>query len=221
MSRRTVVVILGALVLLALLPFVPRGGDDNDALLPSGDERYGAARSADTAGVSEVTADEQAEIDRVVAAGTRLSRTVARTSGRPSPEQLAATLVRCAVFEGQRYCLGAGWTTDTEDEVQARAARAARAVAARPAGSVEQTGDLDARAAIAERARMSPNALARADRAELTMAARSVAKVWLLRHEIEGVPLPAGFLADHPEARAAAPAAGAAAPTTTPSATGS
>ena len=35
-------------------------------------------------------------------------------------------------------------------------------------------------------------------------------KVWLLRHELQGVPLPAGFLDDHPEARAtaAAPALG-------------
>ena len=33
------------------------------------------------------------------------------------------------------------------------------------------------------------------------MAAQSVAKVWLLRHQIQGVPLPADFLATHPEAR--------------------
>ena len=35
--------------------------------------------------------------------------------------------------------------------------------------------------------------------AELTMAARSVGKVWMLRHEIQGVPLPEGFAARHPE----------------------
>lgn len=33
------------------------------------------------------------------------------------------------------------------------------------------------------------------------MAARSVGKVWLLRHEIQGVPLPAGFAERHPELR--------------------
>ncbi|HEY0951332.1 C39 family peptidase, partial [Nocardioides sp.] len=75
-----------------------------------------------------------------------------------------------------------------------------------PAGRTESTGDLDPAAALAQRARMSPAARAEADRAELTMAARSVAKVWLLRHDIEGVPLPDGFLAEHPEARAAVPA---------------
>ena len=34
------------------------------------------------------------------------------------------------------------------------------------------------------------------------MAARSVAKVSMLRHAIQGVPLPADFLDRHPEARA-------------------
>ena len=34
---------------------------------------------------------------------------------------------------------------------------------------------------------------------ELTMAARSVGKVWMLRHEIQGVPLPEGFAERHPE----------------------
>lgn len=201
MSRRTIVIVAGALaVLIALAPFAPRGNDDPDSYLPSGEEGDGAVRAADTAGFSRVTPAALAEIERVVAEGTRLGRTMARTSGQVSPEQLAATLVRCAVFEGQRYCLGTGWTADTQEEAQARAARAARTVAARPARSFERTGDVDARSALALRARMSPMARARADRAELTMAARSVAKVWLLRHEIEGLPLPAGFLADHPEA---------------------
>lgn len=214
MSRRTIVVALGALVLLlALLPLLPRGGGGDDALRPSGDEGYAAARPAGAAGASAVTAEARAEIERVVAEGTRAQ---ARTSGKASPEQLAASLVRCAEFEGQRYCLGSGWTQDTEEEVQARAARSARTAAARPAGAVEQTGDLDGAAALAQRARMSPRAMARADRAELTMAARSIAKVWLLRHEIEGVPLPAGFLADHPEARVATQSATT---STTPSAT--
>jgi len=206
MSRRTLLIVVGALVLLlAAAPFVPRGGDDRD-LLPSGDREEGyAARPADTAGFSKVTPEAQAEIDRVVAAGTTASRQLARTSARgqkATPEQLAQTAVRCAEFEGQRYCLGAGWTEDTEAEVRARTVTAARAVAARPTGAVERTGDLDAQAALERRAAMSPAALARADRAELTMAARSIAKVWLLRHEIEGVALPTGFLDRHPEARA-------------------
>ena len=37
-----------------------------------------------------------------------------------------------------------------------------------------------------------------AERAELTMAARSVGKVWMLRHEIQGVPLPEDFAAAPP-----------------------
>ena len=202
MSRRTIVIVVGALVLLlALTPFIPRG-DDEGALLPSGDRKAGALRPASTAGWSEVTPAMQAEIDRVVAAG----RSLGRVSGKASPEQLASSLVRCADFDGQRYCLGAGWTEDTQEQVRARVSTAAR-VAARNAGTVENTGDLSPEAALLREARMSPAARAEADREELTMAARSVAKVWLLRHQIEGVPLPAGFLRDHPEARAAVPVA--------------
>ncbi len=207
MSRRTIVVIVGALaVLLALTPFVPRGDDDHGAIRPSDQGKYGALRPARTAGFSTVTPAMRAEIDRVVAAG----RALGRVSGKQSPERLAASLVRCADFDGQRYCLGSGWTEDTENQVRARVAAAARR-AARTAGTVESTGDLGPEDALLRAARMSPAARAVADRAELTMAARSVAKVWLLRHQIEGVPLPAGFLADHPEARAAAPAAAPAA----------
>jgi hypothetical protein len=219
MSRRSIVVIVGALaVLLALAPFVPRGEDDG-ALAPSGDPdrggKVGALRPAATAGWSRVTPEARAEIDRVVAAGQRLGR----VSAKATPEQLTSELVRCADFEGQRYCLGAGWTEDSPAQVRARTAHAAaRTVAARPAG-VESTGDLSAHAALERAARMSPAARAAADRAELTSAARSVAKVWLLRHQIEGVPLPDGFLTAHPEARAAAPvAAGASARSTVKSA---
>ena len=203
---------IGALVvLLASAPFIPRG-DDDESLLPSGDGKYGGLGTSATAGVSKVTPQMQAEIDRVVNAG----RALGRTSGKQTPDQLADTLVRCAEFEGQRYCLGTGWTEDTEQQVQARMATSARAVAARRGPGVHNTGDLDARDALAQMARLSPAARAAADRAELTMAARSVAKVWLLRHEIEGVPLPANFLADHPEARAVATAPAARATKTPP-----
>lgn len=200
MSRRTIVIVVGALVLLlALTPFVPRGGDD-EGIRPSG-QGEPSYRPARTAGSSAITADARAEIERVVAAG----RQVGRLSVKASPEQVAASLVRCAEFEGQRYCLGTGWTEDTEDEVRARVVTAARAAAARSAAGVVNTGDLDARSELLRVARMDPAARAAADRAELRMAARSVAKVWLLRHEIEGVPLPDDFLAEHPEARVAEP----------------
>jgi hypothetical protein len=192
---------IGALVtLLAAAPFIPRGADD-EGFYPSNDAKPGALPlgTSATAGPSKLTPEMQAEIDRVVDAG----RTLGRVSGRQTPDQLADALVRCAELEGQRYCLGTGWTEDTEAQVQARAATAARTPAARRGGAIESTGDLDASAALTRQARMSPTARAAADRAELTMAARSIAKVWLLRHEIEGVPLPDDFLAAHPEARAA------------------
>jgi hypothetical protein len=201
MSRpRALVVAVGGLaLLLALAPFVPRGGDDDGALQPSGD-RTGASQrvvSSNAAGRSAVTPAMRAEIDRVVAAGRSVGRV-----GTKAGLAREAQLVRCAELDGQRYCLGIGWTEDTEADVRARVTAAAR-VAARATGRTT-TGDLDASAALARTARLSSKARAAADRAELEAAAQSVAKVWLLRHEIQGEPLPADFLDRHPEARAVA-----------------
>lgn len=172
---------IGALVLLlAVAPFVPRGGDDDDgAIAPSGRQGYGA-RPAAVVGLGAVTPEAAAEIDRVLAS--------------PGHGRVAAG-ARCAEFEGQRYCLGTGWTTATPAQVQARTDAAAGRVTGRRAVT-ETTGDLDA-AALQRRPRST-----RAARAELIAAARSVAKVWVLRHELQGVPLPDGFLDRHPEARA-------------------
>ncbi len=182
-------------LLLALTPFVPRGGDEADALRPSHAERL--LRSANEVGASRVTPQMQAEIERVVDAG----RTIGRAETTSRAVDFAADAVRCADLGGQRYCLGAGWTEDSEDAVRDRVAAAARTAAR---STREQTGDLDAVAALVRTSRMSPAKRAAAERTELTEAARSVAKVWLLRHEILGTPLPADFLDDHPEAAAPA-----------------
>ncbi|GAA1477047.1 hypothetical protein GCM10009623_14930 [Nocardioides aestuarii] len=113
--------------------------------------------------------------------------------------------VRCAVFEEQRYCLGIGWTTRTAAEEQARITteRAGRRRA------VETTGDLTTSDLLAQRAAMPTAQREEAERAELEEAARSVAKVVMLRHEILGEPLPDGFSERHPQARAAATSAAA------------
>jgi hypothetical protein len=191
------IVAVGAFVLLlAVAPFVPHGGGDGGALRPSGDESPRLVPAA-AAGTGEVTPAMQAEIDRVVGE----VRGVGRISARQTPDRLAAGLVRCAEFEGQRYCLDQGWTTATEAQVQSRIAVAARTVASRRT-TTESTGDLDVLGSLQRSAALSPADRAAAERAELTEAARSVAKVWLLRHQIEGVALPAGFLARHPEAQA-------------------
>ena len=109
--------------------------------------------------------------------------------------------VRCAVFEEQRYCLGIGWTTRTAAEEQARIATE-QSAARRTA--VETTGDLTTADLLAQRAAMPPAEREEVERAELEEAARSVAKVVMLRHEILGEPLPDGFAERHPEARVAA-----------------
>lgn len=195
MSRpRSIALGVGALVLLlALAPLVPRGDDDPDALRPSTDATgtpSGALRSANAAGPTRITPAMRAEIDRVIAAGRRV--------GRAGSKAGLAAAVRCADLDGQRYCLGAGWTTDAEADVRSRVTAAAR----RTPRAATTTGDLDPAAALDRLVRMSPAERVAAERAELTAAARSVAKVWLLRHEIQGTPLPPRFLADHPEARA-------------------
>lgn len=193
-SRARTVAIGAFVLLLAAAPFVPRGADE-PGIAPSGDRAVVAPRPATTAGMGEVTPEMRAEIEAVVAQGRQLA-----PSGRALPGEMVRSVVRCAVFEGQRYCLGNGWTDDSESEVQARMIAAAR-VAARGSRR-ERTGDLDALAEVRQRARLSPDKRAAQETRELVQAARSVAKVVLLRHEVLGEPLPEGFLERHPEARA-------------------
>lgn len=195
MARPRTIAIGAFALLLAAAPFVPHGGGDDGALRPTGTQHIALA-AAETAGRGTLTPDLQSEIDRVVAQGHTVGRI------KPTPQALVSALVRCADFQGQRYCLHSGWTEDSTAQVQARMVTAARTIAASPAPST--TGDLDVRATLLRAAAQSPADRAAAERQELTDAARSVAKVWLLRHQIEGVALPAGFLTRHPEARAAA-----------------
>lgn len=158
------------------------------------------------AGRSALTPAARAEIDRVVGEGQAASRLAGRGTKATSTAVLAKRLIRCAEFEGQRYCLGLGWTQASATDAAGRIATAARTgqLTARGAKAPESTGDLDATALLRQRAKLSPDALAGLERRELTQAARSIAKIWLLRHQIQGLPLPDGFAAAHPEIRAPA-----------------
>ena len=202
--RRSVAIAAAALALVAVAaPMLPDATSPGPALTPQGEQ----LRSSGTAGRGAVTPEMQAEIDRVVAEGMAGGRTAGA-----SPYQRAQSLARCAELDGQRYCLGVGWTTQSESQVAAR-------MAAPAAPGRERTGDLDPDALFQRQARLTPAARAAAERRELTDAARSVAKVWLLRHEIQGVPLPADFARRHPEAIAGGSpvsARGTTAPTPTP-----
>ena len=98
---------LGVLVLmLALLPFVPRGSGDDGSIRTTSDPATTSPRTAPlTAGYGEVTPEFRATIDRVVAD----ARTAPSLSRVTSTRTLVdCGLVRCATFEGQRYCLGSG-----------------------------------------------------------------------------------------------------------------
>jgi hypothetical protein len=205
MSRRRTIVIsaaAGALgLLVAAAPFVPRGEPGGEAVAAADAPAY-VARSAEAAGLGTVTPAMRREITRVADADVA----VPRVTGRTVPARAVRSLARCATFEGQRYCLGVGWTDRSQAAVRAGLVQATR-TARRPG-----TGDLDAAHQISRLANLAPRVRVRRETAELTQAARSVAKVWLIRHEIQGVPLPAGFLARHPEARVTTTSARAAAP---------
>lgn len=183
---------------LATVPLLPDGDgdDDQEAIASSAD----STPPPDAAhGRGEVTPQMQAEIDRVIAEGEGLDRVRGRRS-------IAAASVRCATFDGQRYCLGFGWTN------QSREALAARMATRRTPGR-ERTGDLDADGVLARGTRRSERERKDAERAELTMAAQSVGKVWMLRHEIQGVELPADFAQRHLEVSDISARAGGAYPT--------
>jgi hypothetical protein len=195
MSRRRTIAI-GSLALVLLgAPFLP-DGDTPPALETASVPEVPLADA--TAGPGTVTPAMQREIDAVVAQGRTAARATAGVRLRPAA--LVHSQVRCAEFEGQRYCLNAGWTDSTQDEVVTELARNATAESARTAYR-EETGDLSLTAQLRRRAALTPADREKADRAELTEAARSVAKVWLLRHQVQGVALPDGFLARHPEVR--------------------
>jgi hypothetical protein len=194
MSRARWISVGILLILLASVPFLPRGGSDGDRARRTAAPRFEPVLAA---GWGRVTPTFWRTIDRVLDDAP----TEARVSPTASARTLVDSLVKCATFEGQRYCLGQGWTDHTQAQVRARTASVAAREAARPLAGLN-TGDLSTLDALRQAARMSPRARAEAERAELTAAARSVAKVWLIRHQIQGVPLPLHFFARHPEVRA-------------------
>jgi hypothetical protein len=169
-----------------------------------------------------ITPEMAAEIDRVVAEGLD----AAGSQARSTPAATVRTQVRCAVFVGQQYCLHVGWTDATEAEVQARVLAAGAAAARKAAaGATESTGDLStatgatggAAARLSAAAALSPQQRADAERSELTAAARAVAKVWSIRHEIEGVPYPTAGALFRASASPSASASATASPSASPS----
>lgn len=167
---------------LAAVPLLPDGGDGRAEIAPTAE----STRAPGTAtGRGAVTRAMRAEIERVVAEGASLDRAEGRTS-------LARAAVRCATFDGQRYCLGFGWTNQSRDALAA-------SLTTRPTPGRERTGDLGASGVLARGTRRSTRERSDAERVELTMAAQSVGKVWMVRHEIQGIDLPAEFAERHPE----------------------
>ena len=124
--RHPVTIAAAALALtLGAVPLLPDGGqDDRGEIAPTAE----TTRAPGAVGRGGVTPAMRAEIDRVLAEGAALDRAEGRTA-------LAQAAVRCATFEGQRYCLGFGWTNRSEAELAAR-------LEPRPtARTTERTGD--------------------------------------------------------------------------------
>ncbi len=215
-SRRTLVLLAVAALAVTLLvaPLLPRSSGPDGALRPTGDDTGALALPAP----GEITPEMQAEIDRVVAEGQ--AQPLLR--GRPDAAASVRTQVRCAEFVGQRYCLHVGWTDDTEAQVQARVLAKATVSTAT---ATESTGDAATAlgpagsSRLVAAARMDPAARARAERAELTAAARAVGKVWSIRHEIEGVPYPSrGKASSSPSSSASNSSSASASPSASASA---
>ena len=111
-----------------------------------------ATKTALTAGYGRVTPAERRTIDQVVDAGLAAGR-VATTA---TPRSLVDHVVRCATFEGQRYCLGHGLDRRTQAQVQATYdGPSSRAGPRRPTTS-NGTGDLATVDALRQAARMTP-----------------------------------------------------------------
>ncbi len=191
-ARLVVAASVALVLVVGLSVLLPdrEGGADRDGTITTVTDQYVA--TAGVPGTGAVTAEAEAEIERVLRDAP--DRTLARTSTATRAEQL----VRCAEFEEQQYCLGRGWTDAPEGELASEAATTVRSRSL----PTETTGDLTDADLLAQRAALSPAELEATERQELEAAARSVAKVVLLRHQILGEPLPDGFLERHPEARA-------------------
>ncbi|MDN5895442.1 MAG: C39 family peptidase [Nocardioides sp.] len=201
MSRRTSIGAFAAvLVGSVLLPIgsstaAPAANPAAAPLAGTAAAAKGAPVAHATAGAGQVTAEMKSEIASVLSRGEVSAR---RAPGaKLSPAALAKAQIRCADFEGQRYCLHSGWTEKSESEVANTVA--SRATISARGTTRETTGDLSDLDALRQFNALSPAAKRKAERRELVQAARSVSKVWLLRHQIQGTPLPAGFLARHPE----------------------
>jgi len=194
LARPRLIAIAVLLLLLAAAPFVPRGAREDGAISPSTAETRAWLAHA-VAGRTALTPEALAEIDRVATEALTSSRLTARST----PGSLVAAQVRCADFEGQRYCLHTGWTESTEDQVVADQQAVAINQAAQPPST--STGDATLLSTLRRTAALTPQQRAAHDRAELTGAAHAVAKVWLLRYQVEGVSMPDGFLERHPEIR--------------------
>src|SRR6478672_5281145 len=96
---------------LGAMPLLPDDADTGEqgAIAATSE----STRSVGRAGRGEVTPEMQAEIERVLAAGAGLDRAQGRTA-------TARAAVRCATFDGQRYCLGFGWTHQSRTALAAR-----------------------------------------------------------------------------------------------------
>ena len=194
MSRVRKIAIGAFVALLAATPFIPRGNDSDSAIRPSG-EREHAEPGAPGPGV--LTGAMRREIDRVVAAGRDLGAVSARQSHRRGSR---ATCVRCAEFEGQRYCLHTGWTTSTQADVRARVAAATMTGAARRVAAVETTGDLDLSDTLRRKLRSAPPSGRRPSARSSPQPPGRLPRYGCCGTRSRVSPLPTGFSAAHPEA---------------------
>ena len=141
----------------------------------------------------DLRAAAAAEVDRVVAEGAAPPLPASQGSTTASYKHAVASEIRCATFEGLRYCLHYGWTDETEEMVVANLGALDAS-----ASAGETTGDLPIQAVVTGHAALPPSVQASRERQELRDAAAAVGKVWMIKHDVEGVPLAEGFMRNHP-----------------------
>jgi hypothetical protein len=182
---------LGFMTMAAATTLVAALSTTNAAAAENGAADHARSQRSDSS-YGTITPDMRREIDRVMSARDTMprSRTAAATD-------LAASAVRCASFEDQRYCLHFGWTELDADAVRQRVADALVADERREATSA--TGAQSIASVLAEHRALPVQAQVAREREMLETAARSVGKVIRLRHQIENDPVPADFHRNHPE----------------------
>ena len=178
---RPALVALAALSLLvAAAPFVPRGSEGPPAATQAASPQTAAPADWRSHGADHARAGRR---DRPGGRGWA-------GLDRPGRRTAAADAARCAVFAGERYCLGLGWTGASEQDVPAPGSGRRRRRPGHGTGGTDRGPGR--RGLLARRQPRTPAERAEADRARADRRGPGGRQGVELRAEIQGRALPDG-----------------------------